>query len=78
MLSLTLIASGPPVRLTVAFSPPNAGTDSDMAAAVDAETPINSRLFIVRTPLRIPAMTGRRSDGWRVRIPDDAGPGVTR
>jgi hypothetical protein len=44
-----------------------------MAAPVDAEPPINSRLFIVRTPLRVPAMTGRRSDGWRVRIPDDAG-----
>jgi len=28
--------------------------------------------------LRIPAMSGRRSDGWRARIPDDAGPGVTR
>jgi signal transduction histidine kinase len=28
--------------------------------------------------MRIPAMTGRRSDGWRARIPGDAGPGVTR
>src|SRR5580700_5534481 len=49
-LSLTLIASEPPVRLPVAFSPPDAGTVSDIAAAADAETPINPRLFIVRPP----------------------------
>jgi hypothetical protein len=28
--------------------------------------------------VRIPAMAGYRSDGCRTRIPDDAGPGVTR
>jgi len=48
-LSLTFMASGPPVRLILAFSPPNARADRDIAAAIDAETPINSRLFIVRT-----------------------------
>jgi hypothetical protein len=34
--------------VTVAVSPPSALRASDMAAAVDAETPTNSRLFIVR------------------------------